>query len=181
MPADVESASCRAGKWNYLFFNRNNSRFIEFWKVDDQERKPKAFKIKVDGNEDISAIGESIAVVYLPKNNEIHAYFAAEKQVDGDTQVVLKELALKAADSDQDPGDWSEKDQHLNSKDENVDPNSILSAVVDNRDYPRVFYQQPKKLKRVSYATYDNIMTQGGQPDPNKKDWTFTPFTGLGV
>lgn len=177
---DVESASVRAGKWMYLFFNRNNSRTIEFWKVDDEERKPKSFTIKVAGNKDVGAIGESIAVVYLPKLDEIHAYFAAEKDVRGKTKVVIKELALRSASKDADPADWSEDDQHLNSKNEPIDPMSILSAVIDDRDYPRLFYQKVDDLEQVSYAAYDDIRNkQGGST--GQKDWTTTTFTGVGV
>ena len=108
-----ESAVCVAGDYSYLFFNKNDSKAIDFWKVKLSTREKKAYQVTVNGKTDLSN-GGAIACVYVPRNDEINLFFIG---TDPETQdLSLREVMLKGAKTVTEPKAWAEDKSLLNSK-----------------------------------------------------------------
>jgi hypothetical protein len=165
----VESASVRVGNWMYLFFNRDDKPQIDFWKVAENSRKPMPYQINVDGNVDLS-LGGAITAIYIEKNDAIHVYYISKPP--GKKIPVMREVCLKRASADGEPGPWSENDMDLNKKNFKIDEESMLCSAVDSNHNPRVFYNGYDELDTVNFAEFGEIKGGG-------KDWTTTTFTGI--
>ncbi|KAH7401252.1 hypothetical protein BKA66DRAFT_545063 [Pyrenochaeta sp. MPI-SDFR-AT-0127] len=167
----TESASVRAGNWMYLFFNRNDTAHIDYWKVAETSRDPVGYQIDIGGKTDLSS-GGAITAVYLEGNDEIHVYYIG-KPAAGKKKHLLREVCLKGAKKDGAPGPWEDKTQDLNKKDFDIDPESMLCSAVDSKGYPRIFFNSDDALEHVQYAAFKDV------PGTTGKDWDETRFTKL--
>ena len=167
-----ESAVCVAGDYSYLFFNKNDSKAIDFWKVKLSTREKKAYQVTVNGKTDLSN-GGAIACVYVPRNDEINLFFIG---TDPETQdLSLREVMLKGAKTVTEPKAWAEDKSLLNSKGFAIDGESMLCAALNDAQEPRVFFRRPKRATEVSFGEYKVVETGA-----KGKDWMTTPITGLG-
>lgn len=162
---NTESASVRAGDWMYLFFNRDDSEHIDFWKVSEDSREPKAYRVNV------KSTGGAIAVVYVPNGDRIQLYFIGPP-APGKAAPLLKEVALSNASKAGDPEGWNQVDMVLNKKEWKVDHSSMITAALDTKGCPRVFYNGHEELEHVNFAEYKELGN-------GKRDWTTTRFTGV--
>lgn len=162
-----ESAVCVAGNINYLFFNKDDSDSIDYFRVSEDERVPQHNKIPGVSN------GGAIACVYHPKKDEILLYFISKEK--GDDGHVLMELMLSEASNMETAHEWTYETSALTPKGFPIHSESMLQATLDADGEPRVFYRQNKK-DDVYFAEYRCINVKY----PDRKDWTTTKFTGFG-
>jgi hypothetical protein len=167
----TESASVRAGNWMYLFFNKNDSSKIDFWKVSEETREPQAYVIKVDDSTELSS-GGAITAVYLEQKDEIHVFYI-NKPEEGKKHE-LREVCLKDAKKDSGPGKWIGGNvMTINKKGWKIHPESMLCSAVDINGNPRVFFNNlDDGLGQVHFAEYTSV--------GKGKDWITTKLTGLG-
>ena len=167
-----ESAACVAGDYSYLFFNKNDSKAIDFWKVKLSTREKKAYQVTVNGKTDLSN-GGAIACVYVPSKDEINLIYIGPDPETQDSS--LREAMLSGAKTATEPKAWAEAQSLLNSKGFPVDDESMLCAALNAAEEPRVFYRRPKRANEVSFGEYKIVETGA-----KGKDWMTTPITGLG-
>lgn len=166
---NVESASVRAGQQNYLFYNRNDTEYINYFKFTEEARVPTNHKISIKGNESIS-VGGAITAVYLEKSNEIHVYYIGMTEGD-DSVPVLNEVCLKNANS-KDASVWTKDGMDFNKKEYEVNKNSLLCSALSINGHPRIFFNGRRKVDDVYYAEFE-VLASGG------KDWESKKLTGL--
>lgn len=176
----VESAACRAGDWQYLFFNRNNAAEIDFYRVSEKTRTPIHYYVNLKTVDPSSgkpittqklSSGGSIAAVYIKRTDCVQLYYIS-KLAPGKRVHRLAEVTLVNASKAAEPSTWIPGG--LMRKNIAIDKESFLCATLDEDENPHAYYQGDEDLDSVSVAKFEKL-----NGAPKSYDWEYTKFTGL--
>lgn len=152
----VESAACRAGDWQYLFFNRENAAEIDFYRVSEKTRTPVHYyvnlktvdpKTKKETTSQKLSSGGAIAAVYIKKTDCVQLYYIS-KPGPGKRVHRLAEVTLVNASKKDEPTTWIPGG--LMRKNIAIDKESFLCATLDDDQNPHAYYQGDEELDSVS-------------------------------